>query len=280
MSRNIQKKGSDDGYSSGDFAYYLYCIVERVATQTIGDQSLPAAIEDDSTIELVDAANLSAIVSRVPLATYGDESLTQNLADASWMAVRAMKHERVVEHFARSISVVPLRFGTVYLDRAGITRMLSEKQTELSGILDRLRGREEWGVNVYFDRTKLLESITSVSPVLKDLSQKADAAAPGQSYLLRKKIEALRVDEVRSEINRIIDELEKKIDESSDEIRRLRMLKVESTEHGELKAKFAALIPRSDFNKFHATVEQLAKDYESAGMRLELTGPWPAYNFT
>jgi hypothetical protein len=39
-----------------------------------------------------------------------------------------MRHEQVVEHFASRTSVVPLRFGTIYLDRAGIEQMLGENE--------------------------------------------------------------------------------------------------------------------------------------------------------
>ena len=84
-----------------------------------------------------------------------------------------MRHERVVEHFAKESSVVPLRFGTIYLERAGIERMLEERARELSSIIERLRDREEWGVNVYVGSPVLLESITSISPRLQELSESA-----------------------------------------------------------------------------------------------------------
>jgi len=60
----------------------------------------------------------------------------------------------------------------------------------------------------------------------------------------------------------------------------LRVLKVEATEHGELKAKFAFLVTQSGFDQFRDAAERLAQEHQGAGVRLELTGPWPAYNFT
>ena len=59
----------------------------------------------------------------------------------------------------------------------------------------------------------------------------------------------------------------------------MRVLKVEATESGELKAKFAFLVQRSKFDRFRAKAERVAVDFNDAGIRLELTGPWPAYNF-
>jgi hypothetical protein len=250
-----------------------------VAAQQFNIGSLPAAIEDNTKLEWVVANDLAALSSAVPLATYGEEALAEHLSDPTWTAIRAMRHQTVVEYVAKRTGVLPLRFGTIYLERNGIERMLSEKGRELAGIIERLRGREEWGVNVYSDRAKLMASITSVSPRLRELVQQAEAASPGQSYLMQKKIDALRVDESRVALNGILDQIEKTLREQSDDARRLRILKVEATEHGELKGKFAFLVKRSGFEEFRAAAERLAEEHLTAGVRLELTGPWPAYNF-
>jgi hypothetical protein len=262
------------------FGYYVYCIAESPATQQLDAASLPAPIEENSKLEWIASNDLAALASTVPLDTYKEDALTEHLTDASWTAVRAMRHETVVEYVAKRVSVVPLRFGTIYLERASVERMLAENGRELAAILERLRGHEEWGVNVYADRAKLMAAITSVSPKLRELAQQAEAASPGQSYLMQKKIEALRVDEVRVALNGIIDQIEKTLSEQAGEGRRLRILRVEATEHGELKGKFAFLVKRAEFEEFRAAAERLAEEHLEAGVRLELTGPWPAYNFT
>jgi len=261
------------------FAFYVYCIAETAAAAQLPAGALPVAIEEDAKLEWISINNLAALVSQVPKETYSEESLADHLTDATWTAIRAMRHETVVEYVAKRASVIPLRFGTIYLERSGIEQMLNEKGREFEEIIEHLRGREEWGVNVYCDRAVLLSSITSVSPVLRDLVERAQQASPGQSYLMQKKIETLKVDEARTAVSRIVDEIEEKLKAQADEARRLRILKVETTEHGELKAKFAFLVQRSGFEEFRDTAEQLAREHQAAGVRLELTGPWPVYNF-
>ena len=260
-------------------AFYVYCIAENVTAAQLPANSLPAAIEEDSTLEWIAVNNLAALVSRVPLATYNEESLAEHLTDATWTAIRAMRHETVVEYVAKRASVVPLRFGTIYLEREGIERMLGEKTRELEEIIEQLRGREEWGVNVFSDRAALMSTITSVSPVLREMAERAAQASPGQSYLMQKKIEALKVDEARAAVNGIVEQIEERLKAQSDDAKRLRILKVETTEHGELKAKFAFLVKRSGFEEFRDAAESLAQEHQSAGVRIELTGPWPVYNF-
>ena len=260
-----------------ELVYYVYCIAEKTAAAELS--ALPAPIEDTATLEWISVDNLAALTSQVPRATYSEENLAEQLTDATWTAIRAMRHETVVEFLAKRATVIPLRFGTIYLERAGVEQMLNEKGSELESIIDQLRGREEWGVNVYCDRAVLLSSITSVSPVLRDLVQRAEQAPPGQSYLMQKKIEALKVDEARAAVNRIVDQIEESLKAQTDDARRLRILQVETTEHGELKAKFAFLVKRAAFEEFRDAAERLAQEHQAAGVRLELTGPWPVYNF-
>jgi len=268
------------GSEHNELGYYVYCIAETSAAQQLDTTSFPPAIEDNAKLEWVTAHDLAALASTVPLDEYGEEALATHLSDATWTAVRAMRHETVVEYVAKRVSVVPLRFGTIYLERSSIERMLNEKGRELAQIIERLRGHEEWGVNVYSNRATLLASITEVSPRLRELARQAEAASPGQSYLMQKKIEALRVDEVRASLNEIVERVEKTLSAEATDAKRLRILKVEATEHGELKAKFAFLVKRSQFEEFRAAAERLAEEHLAAGVRLELTGPWPAYNFS
>lgn len=269
----------DDAGRKGDFSFYVYCVGEADALAPLFDVTTPQAIEPDTRLEIVAQEELAAVVSRVPLADYDADALQEHLADATWTALRAMRHERVVEHFARRTGVAPLRFGAIYLKREGVERMLVEKREELRAVIARLEGREEWGLNLYFDRAKLLENITEVSPRLRELGEQAQKATPGQSYLLRKKIEALRLDEARAETKRMADEIERAMAELSDGAKRLRVMKDEASEYGEAAAKFAFLVSREKFDKFRRKAEQLADAHAPAGYRLELTGPWPAYNF-
>lgn len=263
-----------------ELAYYVYCIAEKGAPAELSAQSLPSAIEENTKLEWITVGGLAALSSRVPLASYSEEKLAEHLSDASWTAVRAMRHETVMEYVAKHTAVVPLRFGTIYLERAGVERMLKEKRNELADIIERLRGRVEWGVNVFCNRSTLIAAITSFSPLLQGMVEEAEQSSPGKAYLMKRKIDALREREAGNILGKIIDYIEAELAAEADDTKRLRVLKVEATEHGELKAKFACLVEKSEFEDFRDVAEQLAGHYQNAGIRLELTGPWPCYNFT
>ncbi len=278
MSKEGSKKGGprDEG---GGLAFYVYCVGARDALSRAFEGELPAAIETSEGLELITAGGLAAAASAVPLSDYGEEALGTRLEDATWTAVRALRHEGVVEHFARRAAVAPLRFGTIYLKRESVARMLEERGGELGRVVARLEGREEWGVNVYAERAKLKESVVRLSPRLREMSERAEQSAPGQAYLLRKKIEALRDEETRAETKRVVGEMEAALSDASAGATRLRLLKDEANERGELAAKLAFLVAREGFDAFRAAAERLAEQHTPHGFRIELTGPWPAYNF-
>jgi hypothetical protein len=259
---------------------YVYCIGKAEELEKVSKRAVHTGIEDNASIEFLYGEDLVAVTSRVPLPDYDEENLSQRLLDPSWIAVRAMRHEQIVEHFAKHCSVVPLRFGTIYLESSHVTQMLRDQRSQLNALLEVLRDSEEWGINVFFDQNKLLKSIDTISPLLRGLSVQAEKASPGQSYLLQKKASALKKDEARLEMERTIGELEAAFRANSDGLRRLRTLKVEATEQGELKAKFAVLLKRSAFENFRKTSERLAEKHEASGLRLEFAGPLPPYNFT
>lgn len=261
-------------------AVYVYCVGAREElSPLVGEGSAVAPIEPGARVELIARGGLAAVVSEVPLADYGEEVLGERLQDPAWMATRALRHEAAVEHFARRAAVVPLRFGTIYLAREAVEKMLDERDAELRRALARVEGREEWGVNVYADRAKTREAVTRLSPRLVEMETQAARATPGQAYLLRKKIEALRADEARAETKRAAADIEAALAAACDGSARLRVLKDEGSEHGDLAAKLAFLVRRERFADFRAEAERLAESFAGFGLRLELTGPWPVYNF-
>ncbi len=96
---------------------------------------------------------------------------------------------------------------------------------------------------------------------------------------MRKKIDALRDEEARAETKRVASETEARLGRVSDGAARLRTLKGERYEPGEVAARLAFLVAREGFDEFRAEAERLAEEFMPLGFRFELTGPWPPYNF-
>lgn len=279
MSKRATKKsrrGDDEGR-----AFYVYCIGEHDALAPLFDAKLPEAIEEAAGLELVGAGGLAAVASEVPLSDYGEAALEERLSDPAWVAARAMRHELVVEHFAAAAAVVPLRFATIYLSRESVGRMLAEREVQLRTHIELVRGREEWGLNIYVDRKRLREEVVKVSPRLRELSEQADALSPGRAYMLRKQIDSLRDTEAA--------EVRKRVKSEASLITRSQgfvgvgskpLRANEKAEHGEVVARIVFLLDRRRRKALHTRAEKLAAEYAPLGFKMELVGPWPAYYFT
>jgi len=272
--RSGKRAGTEDAQG-----IYVYCVGEFADLHKLLEDELPDAVET-APIEIVAADSLAAVVSQVPLKEYGEKPLQARMADPAWVAVRAMRHEKVIEHFAARASVVPLRFGTIYLSSDRLRGLISDKQADLRPVIERLRGREEWGINVFRNRETLMREIASLSPRLREISERAKKAGPGQSYLLRKQIAALGEEEARTETDRVISEIRSELAAASDDAVRLNLLAREAGEYGEVVAKLVFLVTKSAFDNFRQVAERLAERFIKSGFRLEMTGPWPAYNFS
>jgi hypothetical protein len=274
-----KRDASVESKEEGEGALYVYCVGARDELAPLFDGELPDAMGGGRGLELVEREDLAAVACAVPLSDYGEGALESKLADAAWTATRALRHERAVEHFARRATVVPLRFGTIYLSRENVARMLEERRAQLRSARARLEGREEWGLNVHVERARLREQVASLSERLREMEDTAAASPPGRAYLLRKKVDALRDEEARAETRRAAGVIEDELASACDGSARLRIHKDEAGEQGELAARLAFLVRREGFDDFRAAAERLAERYTPLGFRFELTGPWPAYNF-
>jgi hypothetical protein len=257
---------------------YVYCIVESNGLEGVFDAA-PEGLESGLKLEPEVSGSFAAVVSTVPLSEYGERALEANLADVNWAASRAMRHERVVEYFASRRAVIPLRFGAIYIDRRSIGRMLAERADEFKPVMERLRGKEEWGVYVYCDRAKLIENKVSNNPAIRQLLNRAASAPPGQSYLLSKQIEGLKAEAARDEISGAVGQIKQALDASSQRSARIPQAGRQQTEQGELVAKLSFLVETDRFDHFRASAERLAEMYLSSGFHIELAGPLPPYNF-
>jgi hypothetical protein len=257
---------------------YVYCIVESENLEAILGAA-PNGLVSDSGLEPVVSGGFAAVVSTVPLSEYGQPALDTNLGDLNWAASKAMCHERVVEYFASRRAAIPLRFGTIYIDRRSIARMLEERATDFQTVISRLRGKEEWGVYIYCDRAKLIENRVSKTPAVRRLLDQAESASPGKSYLLSKQIERVKADSARDEIARAVHRIEEALDDASERSTSVPLVERRSTEQGELVAKLSFLVETERFEHFRASAEKLAGDHLSLGFHIEIAGPLPPYNF-
>jgi hypothetical protein len=258
--------------------FYLYGVLapESLGAALVRTGKVPG-IDDDEPLFPVEAAGLLAAVSRVPATDFEEEPLNALVNDLSRLTPYAVRHEEVIRALARS-ALVPMTFGAVYRSAYGVVRMLEERAGDLRSLLERLDGREEWGLKVFAHLPRLQAVAEQESDQLRDLARQAAAARPGRAYLLAKQRERLRGQESSRAAAGMLRET----------MERLTALAVDAVQEDtgpaqpgmeQLLLKAAFLVERAGAETFSRVARDLDRSNAPRGLRLELSGPWAPYSF-
>jgi hypothetical protein len=254
---------------------YLYGVVPADAPAP------PAGLTgvEDGAVRLVPAGELAGVVGEVPEAEYAEAALGARLADLAWVGPRAAAHERVLTWFSDRCPVVPLALFSLHADEDRVRARLAERRERLAGLLERLHGRGEWVVRLWHDPDAPEDAADAASPALQALAAEVEAAAPGRRFLLEKKRAALRTEERRRLRREAAGSAYRALAEAADAAVSLPP-PGEAAAAGRRGALHAAfLVPHAAFDAFRERVEAVDAGSAAAGLRLELTGPWPPYHF-
>lgn len=237
---------------------YLYAVGRDLDLPDDGSRGI-----DGGTLRLVGEAGLQAVVSDVDRESFAD--LDEHREDLAWLAAVARAHHGVVEAVGRDRAVAPLALATVYLDDDRVRTVLRESREAFTAVLDRVDGRDEWGVKAY------------VRPGAARATAGADRPSSGAAYL-RSRRDALR------EGNAAVAAAEREADEVDAAVA---ALAVESRRHPpqdrsltgrqeQMVLNGAYLVDRSAADEVRALVEERSR---TGSIDLELTGPWVPYSF-
>jgi hypothetical protein len=218
------------------------------------------------TVAPVAAEGLTALTTAVPRADFDVEPLRDHLNDLPWLERIAREHEAVLEEVLGATTVVPLRLCTIFEDAAGVQRMLEREHDAFLDALGRLEGRQEWGVKVLLDRDRS-------APASDEATQE-----DGLAYLARRRQQLAAREEARGVTAQLVDQVDGALRVVAVDAVRLPAQNRELSGHsGDMVLNAAYLV--CDPAELRACAELLQQRYEAQGVRIELTGPWPPYNF-
>ena len=235
-------------------AWYAYGVVGPV------DSELRDAIGD--ALELVGSDELAVVVGEVPLTEFAEDVLPDRLNDRAWLEQHARAHDEVLQRLMPLTTVVPLRFGSIHRDRAGVEDFLAEGRDAFADALERLRGRVELGVKVWLEPTP---------------SAAETDAASGREYLERRREARDRASAARAGLDANLHHVHARLLGVAEDGRLSRPQPRELTGSERRMAMNAAyLVPAGDGTLIDE-VERLRA--ELPDLDLEVTGPWAPYSF-
>lgn len=252
---------------------YLYGIVPA----SLSLAGAPTGL-DDGHLELVRRGDVAALISRLESATYPVEVVEARVGDVSWVGPRAVAHDQVLTWASEAGPVVPLPMFTLYREAAALDGMLAEREGKLRKTLERIGGAQEYAVRLFRLDDVLSSRLAELSPKLAELDRAAQAATPGQRYLLERKAESEKAGEMRRIAGVVAQE-------SFDALGRHASagtrdpLPQRDGEKGTAVLNAFFLVDRKSVEEFRRELTALVSKHEPNGFRYEFTGPWPPYHF-
>jgi hypothetical protein len=252
---------------------YVYALARGGSPDPMGLRGLHDAI-----VRPIRDVDLVAFVSDVPEADFAEQPLNAHLADLEWLTPRAVRHQEVNAALAGSNDpLVPLSFGAVFTDDAGVARMLRDRAAEIGPRFDALRGKAEWIMVVRRDREKALAALESESEALRALRTQIDAAPPGRAYLAARGLDETKRQELRATDSGAVGSAIGSFERIGSQLFREPL--VEDAGGGML-ARFSVLAARDSGGELERVAEAFGTEWLARGYAIELSGPWPAYRFS
>ena len=282
----VDAQGSENGVG-----YYVYAIGERRMGDAPGDggaphlnaAQLPADAEPilpGTVIETLVYRDMCAIFSPVPLTEFSQEALEENLKKTDWVRDRVVAHQITLAALLASYTIIPLKFCTVYLSRERVMQTLIDHSADFEATLRLLRGATEWGVKVYCNLPTYARQIEASSDALSAQRDAVARSRPGTAYFLRKKLEQAAEREAERVVTMQVQDIHTQLAAQS---RRTELNKAQTAqEHGHSDEMFlnaAYLVENVNWQDFQRTFDGLTNTLGKAGFTIDLTGPWPPYNF-
>jgi hypothetical protein len=222
--------------AASDAVLYVYALVDA--------RPVPPSLEgeghDGAPLCVVERGSIAAVCSRHD----GIELPAE--PDHLW------RHEHVTESLMEDHAVLPVRFGTTVADENALATMLDEREDELCGAFERVRGRVELGVRVLW------------APPEPAPEPTPDGAGPGTAYLLGRLA-------ARNAASSLAESIHVGLAAGAVEARH----EVSSTPR--LLLSGAYLVGRGDVGSFLEAVDAAARRHPE--VELLCTGPWPAHTF-
>ncbi len=221
---------------------------------------------DGRPVELVESGGLAALVSRLDAARFGEQVWREHAEDPDWLTSFAVQHQEVLGAVARRGDVLPFRIPGMYDDEARLRDVLEAERDLLSRGLETLSGHVEWGVQVFLtgpSRSEPPAQPTSGRDYLRRRSAEVDARERASDYRRERVLQAYRRVEQAA----------------AHSVANPPQDPALSGRAEPMLLNSAHLVPREQEAPFFIALAEAQDLLHDEGMVVEVSGPWPAYNF-
>lgn len=227
---------------------YLYCLLEEPVSQQISLQGIK-----EQPVYTINEKGLVAVISDSEIMQF-DRFKKQELMEY----VRA--HQKVLEALIKEYDIVPFSFGVIVPSQEEILVLLRKLYLQFKVALQKVRGKTEFAIQIFWDEKKVMEDIQTEEPTIAGIGTKTEL---GKAILER--VERKRETYIK-DIKDALDNLYCDYKEG----------KVLDTG---MIGNMALLIKKEAEPMLDQKMEELGRIYDGR-LRFKYIGPMPPYSFT
>jgi hypothetical protein len=248
---------------------YVYAVTREPATADA------EAVDGSRRFDSVTIDGIAAVFTPVSAEAFSQEVIDQRANDLEWLGAIGYRHQAVVSDLMKHTAIVPLRAFTLFSSAEALRTYLHEHAEVLGNTLERLDGKHEWTLRLELDAQRWSEAVAGRVASLRTLQDDIAAAPSGKAFLLRKKLEEEKKRASREAESSLVAEIESEV------VRRIRCEAIAETRErrGGAFPQINVLIDRDEESALQSLQNEMLVRYESEGVILGLSGPWPPYSF-
>lgn len=248
-------------------AFYVYGIVKFGVDLELSEKGLAG-----KDVYLVSKGKFSALVHNCIEKPYTNE-------DPEKIKELIIAHNRILDKAMEDFDgAIPLPFNTIIKKGKGSARFnlkkwLNDNKERLENLWNKVKGKKEYGIRIYYDKEKLLQE-ASANKEIKKIEEDIEGKTQGLSYLLQGKIKDKKQDIFQSKINELKKEYYEKIKGAAEEIA-INPSKISLEEEKDLLLGLSVLTEEKKVEQ----IKEILKEKEQEGFTFHLAGPFAPYSF-
>lgn len=248
---------------------YLYCVAEGNERINLGRIGI-----DHSEVHTIPYKDLCAVVHNCPDEPYKHENkeVVEN-----WVKTHQDVLDVATEKFG---TILPLSFDTIIKDDEGtdpektMKKWLEEDYENLKKKMEKIKGKAEYGVQIFWDPTIIGHKIAESNEDIKKLDQEIKSKPKGVAYMYKQKLENALKKEMEREADQRFKRFYEKIKRCVNDLKVEKTKKIE--EGKQMLLNLSCLVGKNGYKDLGEELEKIDK---MEGFSVRFTGPWPPYSF-
>lgn len=262
--------------------------MEKQGIYAYGVVSTPSSKLKIDEVLLISFKDLAIVAKSVSVKDF-QKKIKKALESPEQMKEVLLNHQQVLEQLMKKTTVVPFQFGTILKSKKGAEGMLKSSYVKFKRLLGKLKDKQEWGLRLFIDKQSLISRELEIRKKFKKRltkkgkslakSEKSVRQGAGTAYLLGQKMAQEAEEKTEERLALLSDQVYKQLGKVAFEAKITSSAQRFSEKGEALVSVFAFLLTEGKIKKFQNQVEQLQIKYQPWGLRLKVSGPWPAFNF-